>query len=327
MALETLIYIVGLVLTLGALGGLGLLAVGELRIRTLRRSRLAAAGTAPRMVSGGGSAEPLVEKSGGAFTEQLLSTVRRLGQQSAVRDPAAVSLLRSRLMQAGFYNREAPVIYLGVKAVSLVIATGGVLLTLPAMLGKKGGNLGAVAVAVVVSLIAIYGPEFVLKSRKANREREYSEGFPDLLDLLVASVEAGLSLDAAVTRVTEELERRYPTLTVHLRFLVLELRAGRSRKEAWSAFADRLGIDDARALATMLRQAEEMGTSLGETLSVFSADMRAKRMLRAEEKALGLSAKLTVPLILFIFPALLAALMLPAAARLVHVFGKGAPGG
>jgi tight adherence protein C len=72
----------------------------------------------------------------------------------------------------------------------------------------------------------------------------------------------------------------------------------------------------------MLRQAEEMGTSLGETLSVFSIDMRAKRMLRAEEKALALSAKLTLPLILFIFPCLLGSLMLPAAARLMHVFGK-----
>ncbi|WP_293472084.1 type II secretion system F family protein [Phenylobacterium sp.] len=321
MPMETLIYVVGLVLTLGALGGLGVLAVGELRVRSLRRNRLAAAGTAPA-APGGGRPGPLVEKSGGAFAEQVLSTVRTLGQQSAVRDPVAVSQLRSKLMQAGFYSREAPVIFLGVKAVALALATVGVMFTMPAIIGKKGGNLGALALAVGVSLVAIYGPEFVLKNRKTSREREYSEGFPDLLDLLVASVEAGLSLDAAVTRVTEELERRYPNLTVHLRFLVLELRAGRARKDAWSAFADRLGIDDARALATMLRQAEEMGTSLGETLSVFSADMRAKRMLRAEEKALGLSAKLTVPLILFIFPALLGALMLPAAARLMHVFSK-----
>ena len=65
-----------------------------------------------------------------------------------------------------------------------------------------------------------------------------------MLDLLVASVEAGLSLDAAVTRVTDELGRRYPNLTIHLRFLVLELRAGRARKDAWTGFADRLGIDD-----------------------------------------------------------------------------------
>jgi len=300
----------------GAVGGLAWTGLAELRVRNLRRNRLAGVATGGRMP----------EKSGGGLNEQLLSTVRRLGQQSAVRDPAKVSQLRSRLMQAGFYAREAPVIFLGVKAIALVLATAGVLLTLPAMISHKGGNMIALGVAVVVSLSALYGPDVVLKNRKTHREREYSDGFPDLLDLLVASVEAGLSLDAAVTRVTEELERRYPNLTIHLRFLVLELRAGRARKDAWSAFADRLGIDDARALATMLRQAEEMGTSLGETLSVFSADMRAKRMLRAEEKALGLSAKLTVPLIMFIFPALLGALMLPAAARLARVFGHGTPG-
>ena len=317
MPLDTLIYLIGLFLTVGAIGGLGLIGLGEIRVRAQRRDRLSGAGT----VIGGSFAEP----TGGALAGRLLGAVRKLGQQSAVNDPEKVSVLRSRLTQAGFYSREAPIIFLGVKAVSLAVATLGVMLTLPSMIGHKGGNMGALGLAVGVSLAALYGPDFVLKSRKSKREQEYADGFPDLLDLLVASVEAGLSLDAAVGRVTEELERRYPTLTVHLRFLVLELRAGRARKDAWTAFADRLGIDDARQLATMLRQAEEMGTSLGETLSVFSADMRSKRMLRAEEKALGLSAKLTLPLILFIFPSLLGALMLPAAARLVHVFGNGMP--
>lgn len=314
MALETIIYLVGLVLTVGALSGLGLLGLGELRTRAQRRSRLN--GTVQGRRNAGTGPVP-----GAALSAQLVGAVRKLGQQSAVSDPAKVSEMRSRLMQAGFYSREAPIIFLGIKAMSLALATLGVVLALPSMIAHKGGNLLALGIAVGLSLAALYGPDFVLKQRKTTREREYSDGFPDLLDLLVASVEAGLSLDAGVTRVTEELERRYPTLTVHLRFLVLELRAGRARKDAWTAFADRLGIDDARQLATMLRQAEDMGTSLGETLSVFSADMRSKRMLRAEEKALGLSAKLTVPLILFIFPSLLAALMLPAAARLVHVFG------
>jgi len=192
---------------------------------------------------------------------------------------------------------------------------------LPLIVGGKAG-MGGVMIASLMAGVAILGPDQILKARKNKREQEYRDGFPDLLDLLVASVEAGLSLDAAVTRVTDELVRRYPNLVVHLRFLVLELRAGKARKDAWTAFADRLGIDDARQLATMLRQAEEMGTSLGETLTVFSQDMRSKRMLRAEEKALALSAKLTVPLIMFIFPCLLGALLLPAAARLVQVFGK-----
>ncbi|MGA0606497.1 type II secretion system F family protein [Phenylobacterium sp. VNQ135] len=314
MTLETIIYGIGLLLVGGAVAGLAFFGVAELRVRALRRNRLAGA-------LAGGVRNTTVERPTGVLPDQLLSTVRRLGQQSAVRDPAKVSLLRSRLMQAGFYSREAPVIFLGVKAALMVAATIGVLMTLPMMMGAKGGNLGGLSTAVVLSLAALYGPDQVLKSRKSRREREYLDGFPDLLDLLVASVEAGLSLDAAVSRVTEELERRYPHLTVHLRFLVLELRAGRARKDAWAAFADRLGIEDARALATMLRQAEEMGTSLGETLAVFSQDMRQKRMLRAEEKALALSAKLTVPLILFIFPTLLVALMLPAAARVMRVLG------
>ena len=313
-SLENLISIVGALLVVGGVGGAAWLTANELRLRAIRRGRLAAAAGGP------GFRTANVRASGG-LADQVLGTFKRLGQQSAVKDPGKLSVLRSRLMQAGFYNREAPVIYLGVRAVALLVATLGVVLTMPLAMGGKH-SFGSVAVAGVLAGIALLGPDRVLAMRRTSREREYADGFPDMLDLLVASVEAGLSLDAAVNRVTDELGRRYPNLTVHLRFLVLELRAGKSRKEAWSAFADRLGIDDARQLATMLRQAEEMGTSLGETLTVFSQDMRSKRMLRAEEKALALSAKLTVPLIMFIFPCLLGALMLPAAARLMHVFAK-----
>jgi tight adherence protein C len=312
LQLQNLITIVGAVLALAGLGGVAWLGLGELRLRALRRTRLAPA-------AGPSSGVP-ARASTGVLGDQLLTAVRRLGQQSAVRDPAKLSVLRTKLMQAGYFNREAAVIYLGVKAAAMALATAGVLMLLPMLVKGKSG-MAPVLLAGVFSAIAILGPEQALKARRTTREREYADGFPDLLDLLVASVEAGLSLDAAVTRVTDELDRRYPNLTIHLRMLVLELRAGRARKDAWTSFADRLGIDDARSLATMLRQAEEMGTSLGETLSVFSQDMRAKRMLRAEEKALALSAKLTVPLILFIFPCLLGAIILPAAVRLMHIFG------
>jgi tight adherence protein C len=312
LPIETLITWVGDGLVLAALGGAAWLGMSELRVRAMRRNRLAAAGGPPT------AADPT--PGPGVLGAQVMGAVRRLGQQSAVRDPGKVSALRTKLMQAGYFNREAPVVFLGVNAAAMAIATVGVLLLLPMLFNGKGG-LGGIALAGALSGAAILGPDQVLKVRRQGREREYADGFPDLLDLLVASVEAGLSLDAAVTRVTDELERRYPNLTIHLRMLVLELRAGRARKEAWGSFADRLGIEDARALATMLRQAEEMGTSLGDTLSIFSQDMRAKRMLRAEEKALALSAKLTVPLILFIFPCLLGALVLPAAVRLMRIFG------
>jgi len=290
---------------LGALGAL----IGEVRLRLRRRDRFA---QAPSTLVAPAGSPSLIEPVKDAF--------KRLGHHTAVRDPAKLSVLRNKLIQAGFFSREAPVIYLGARAAALVAATIGVVLVLPLVV--KGGGAAAVCIAGSFALMAMMGPDQVLNMRRRSREREYADGFPDLLDLLVASVEAGLSLDAAVSRCTDELARRYPNLVIHLRFLVLELRAGRSRKEAWSGFADRLGFDDARAFATMLRQAEDMGTSLGETLTVFSRDMRAKRMLRAEEKALALPAKLTVPLILFIFPCLMGVLLLPVVYRMMLVFPK-----
>ncbi|MFN3520747.1 MAG: type II secretion system F family protein [Phenylobacterium sp.] len=291
-------------------GGALLVASSEVRMRAQRRARLTAQVEAARAATFRSD-----DTLGGKVTAGFL----RMGQRAAVKDPAKLSAVRSKLMRAGFFSRESAAVYLGARAAALIVATIGTVLLLPLVM--KGGGLGPLLLAGGLSAAAVLGPDQVLKMRRQARELEYTEGFPDLLDLLVASVEAGLSLDAAVSRVTDELVRRYPNLAVHLRFLTLELRAGKSRKEAWLGFADRLGIDDARALATMLRQAEDMGTSLGETLSVFSSDMRAKRMLRAEEKALALPAKLTVPLILFIFPCLLGVLLLPAIFRLVGALG------
>jgi len=144
-----------------------------------------------------------------------------------------------------------------------------------------------------------------------------------MMDLLVACVEAGLSLDAAVMRVSEELELRHVELSLNLKTLALEMRAGRARKAAWRAFANRVGLEEAGSLATMLRQSEEMGTSLGETLRIFSSDMRQRRMLMAEEKAMALPAKLTVPLLLFVFPVLLGVLIL----RAPHGCAEAAPPG
>ncbi|MDP1630794.1 MAG: type II secretion system F family protein [Caulobacter sp.] len=293
---------VGLI-TLGC-GGALLIWAREARVGSRRRARLAG----HTIVSPG---------SGGARAalSGVVSGVKRLGDRMAIQDPAQISTVRAKLIQAGWFSREAVAVYLGAKAAALMLATLATVLTVPwAITG--GGGMGAILLAGTFAIAAMLGPDQVIKSRRRKLELEYMDGFPDLLDLLVASVEAGLSLDASVNRVGEELTRRHPHLAEHLRFLTLELRAGRSRRDAWGSFAERLGIDDARSLATMLRQSEEMGTSLGETLSVFSEDMRMKRMMRAEEKAMSLPAKLMVPLILFIFPCLMGVLILPAGFRI-----------
>lgn len=291
-------------------GGVSFLGFRAFETASRRRERLA---------GGAATAGPAPAAGGEAF-RGVVTGVRRLGDRLAIQDPAQLSALRARLVQAGYYSREAVAIYLGARAACMIAAIVGMVAILPWALHK--GGMGAICIAAILALAAIMGPDQVVKSRRSKRELEYREGFPDLLDLLVASVEAGLSLDAAVNRVTDELQRRYPDLADHLRVLTLELRAGRSRKDAWVAFADRLGIDEARSLATMLRQAEEMGTSLGETLAVFSDDMRTKRMLRAEEKAMALPAKMMLPLILFVFPCLIGVLMLPAIYRIKETLVK-----
>jgi tight adherence protein C len=312
MDLSTLITAVALALIAVGVGGGAFLGLRNYAVASRRKARLAGGPVIPGAED---DQRTLPALSG------VITGVRRLGDRIAIQDPGQLTALRARLVQAGYYSREAAAVYLGARAALMIAAIVGMVAMLPWAISKHGGFM-AIAAGGAVALAAIMGPDQVVNNRRKVREREYRDGFPDLLDLLVASVEAGLSLDAAVTRVTDELQRRYPILAEHLRVLTLELRAGRSRKDAWVAMADRLGIDEARSLATMLRQAEEMGTSLGETLALFSDDMRAKRMLYAEEKAMALPAKMMLPLILFIFPCLIGILMLPAAYRIKETLMK-----
>jgi tight adherence protein C len=312
--LETVLTFAAVVMIATGVGGAGFVMLRSAAAGSRRRARLGGEAVA----HGGG---PVSTAAGAEAIAGVVKGMRNLGDRVAIKDPAQLSALRARLVQAGFFNREAVTIYLGARAVAMIAAIAATAALIPWALSGAGG-MGAVAMAGIFAIAAMLGPDQVIKARRSAREREYRDGFPDLLDLLVASVQAGLSLDAAVSRVTDELIRRYPHLAEHLKFLTLELRAGRSRKEAWGSFADRLGIDEAKSLATMLRQAEEMGTSLGETLAIFSDDMRGKRMLKAEEKAMALPAKLMIPLILFIFPCLLGVLILPAAFRISQTLLK-----
>ena len=303
--LETILMVTATVCLTLAIGGGGFVALREANARSKREERLSGQSAA----SG-----PKTAEARDKTAERALKSIKRLGERMALQDPAQLSVLRTKLMHAGYFNKEAVIIYLGCRAVCLGAAVIAGVLLVPFAIGGKLG-FGVVAAVGAVAIAGMMGPDKFIEGKKRKLQYEYNDGFPDLLDLLVASVEAGLSLDAAVSRVGDELVRRYPNLAEQVNLLTLELRAGRGRKECWAAFAERLGTDESRQMATMLRQAEEMGTSLGETLSIFSDDMRTKRMLRAEEKAMALPAKLMVPLILFIFPCLLGVLILPAAYR------------
>ena len=310
MDIQTILMVVAAICLSVALGGGGYVAFREAGARNKRGERLTAGALA------GAPTGPKADSN-------FMKSVRKLGDQMALQDPTQITVIRQRLTHAGFFSREAVAIYLGARAICLGGAVLAGAMLVPVALDGRAG-MGVIVAVGLIAIAGMMGPDKFLTAKRRKLELEYNDGFPDLLDLLVASVEAGLSLDAAVSRVGDEIVRRHPNLALQVNMLTLELRAGRSRKEAWTAFSERLGTDESRQLATMLRQAEEMGTSLGETLSIFSEDMRMKRMLKAEEKAMALPAKLMVPLILFIFPCLLGVLMLPAGFRIAKtLFGAG----
>lgn len=252
-------------------------------------------------------------------TRSVGDVFAELGKRATPGNAEQISAIRFKLMRAGFLSQRSIPVYFGIRLFMVVVPQIVLLFFLSQLadMHKFGPFMGSLTLIVAGLLL----PDKFIEARTSKLEAEYSEGFPDMMDLMVACIEAGMSIDSAVTRVAEELVDRYPNLAMHLNIIALELRAGRSRNDAWKNFAQRLGLDAADSLATMLRQAEEMGSSVGETLRVFSKDMRQKRMLAAEEQALALSAKLSLPLILFVFPTLLGVLMLPVVVQTLDMTG------
>ena len=255
-------------------------------------------------------------------TETQSSSARliadRLGEVAQKAMPSnsdETNAIRFRLLRARLTHPNAVALFYWARMLGLIVFPVLVLLALLFLDTESLPGWFPLAAMGFAAMLGLALPSVIVDRRIDRAELECSEGFPDMMDLLVACVEAGLSLDAAVLRVSDELELRHVELSLNLKTLALEMRAGRSRRAAWKAFAERVGLEEASSLATMLRQSEEMGTSLGETLRIFSSDMRQRRMLMAEEKAMALPAKMTVPLILFVFPVLLGVLIVPAIIR------------
>ena len=166
-----------------------------------------------------------------------------------------------------------------------------------------GGGLGYLA------------PSIYLDRRIAARRMEHQAGFPDFMDLLVVCADAGLAMEAALDRVGRELGVSYPSLTANIHMANLEIRAGRTMTEALNHLGERLGLEEARSFATLIQQSDELGSSISDALRVYSDDMRHKRLSRAEEKAYSLPAKLSVPMMVCIFPVLFIVILCPVIVR------------
>lgn len=236
------------------------------------------------------------------------------------------SRIRSRLVQSGLRANSAVTVTLLAK-VLLAILLPSVLLLPLAVLGVFAGKMALMSIwMVVLALLGFLLPDIALSWRARERRHELEAAFPDTLDLLVVCIEAGLSLDAAIQRVGQEVVRSSQAMSDELLLMSLEMRAGKPRNEAMKALAERTGIADLNSLVSILIQAENFGTSVGDALREHAAEMRQMRIQRAREKAAKLPVKLTFPILFFIFPALFLVILGPALVNILSGL-RGAFGG
>lgn len=245
------------------------------------------------------------------WTRTVVNLAGKLAKLSLPSEGWENSPLRRRFLHAGFRGDTPAAIYFGAKTLLAVLLP--LIAYVYVMLG--GGRLGTNGMLVLLLLsgaVGYYLPNGVLSRLEFVRQREILESFPDAADLLMVCVEAGLGLDAALVRVAEEMRLKSEALADELHLVNLELRAGSSREKALRNFALRTGVEEVNTFATMLVQADRFGTSIGESLRVFSDELRTKRRLRAEEVAAKIPLKLLFPMVFCIFPSLLLVLLGPA---------------
>ena len=230
--------------------------------------------------------------------------------------------LRRDLLKAGYFRSDAVNVYIVARIACVVVPPVLAYIFVATIPGELPWlvKLGFVA---LVALIGVAAPDAYLARRQRLLIQQFRLVFPDLLDLLVVCVDAGLGIDAAFERVRPEIIKRSRELGLNLEMMGAETRAGRSTTEALESLADRLGLEEAQSFVGMLRQSIELGSDVGDALRVFSDEMREKRLMRAEESANKLTVKMVLPLGLFIFPVVLLVVMLPVMIKLMGVLGKG----
>ena len=243
------------------------------------------------------------------LTGHLSQLARMLGSDSQVSDASSARVLRNKLMQAGYYSRQAVALFFLLRLAGLLACAG--LVGLAVWHFTDLAMPPAAVLTMVAAMIGYIVPSFALDRRIQKLRLQHRQGFPDFMDLMVVCSQAGLSMEASLARIADELQVAFPSLARNVDLTTSEIRNGKSLSKAIESLAGRLGVEEASSFSTLLHQSEELGSSLTQSLRAFSDDMRNKRLMKAEEKAYSLPAKLVVPLTLFVFPVLLIVLMLP----------------
>ncbi|WP_342118942.1 type II secretion system F family protein [Pseudoduganella sp. OTU4001] len=263
-----------------------------------------------RLKSFTGAADAAQASGQGEWIEKVARVAEPFSRLSLPEDGWERSALRTRFMNAGWRHHAAPRLYFAAKT---LLALG-----LPAVMALllAGRNSHLALILCAGAGIGYYLPNGILARRAQRRQRDIFECLPDALDLLTICVEAGLSMERALTKVAGEIHIKSLPLAQELQLVLMEMRSGFSKERALRNFALRSGVEDVDALVAMLVQAERFGTSMGDSLRVHADNLRRKRAVVAQEAAAKVALKLLFPLIFCIFPALMIVLLGPASIQL-----------
>jgi tight adherence protein C len=303
MTPDLLLAIGGLFIAIALLVGLG--ASVFLGRRTPERQRLR------EMVAAGGPNVSFGNLEQIGLTERLDPRLERIAK-TVPKSPKEMTRLRRRLATAGIHSYGAAVFYAVSEVVLPIVIAGASLMYLSGMM--------AWVIAAIGGMIGYMLPGLVLTRLINQHKLRIENGLPDALDLMIVCVEAGCGLDQAILKTSVELEISHPELAAELRMVNTEVRAGKTRIEAFKNFAGRTKVDDVRALVAMLVQTDRFGTSVAQALRTHAETSRVKRRQRAEERAAKIGVKLVFPLVFFLFPAFYVVTLGPAVIQFVRVF-------
>jgi tight adherence protein C len=248
---------------------------------------------------------------------KVTAAANKLGQSLRPASEVELGKLRLKLVSAGFRHEQATAVYHGLQLLGLFL---GIAISFPPLAMKFGMTQTTYISTAVVAGVGFYMPGFVVDQRRKRRAESIFLALPDALDLMVVCVEAGLGLDAAMRRVTTELTQSSPVLCEEFAISNFQLQMGRRRQDVLRDLGIRTAVDDVRALATVVIQAEKFGSSISGALRVQSDAMRVRRRQLAEERAAKTSVKIMFPLIFFIFPGIFVVLVGPASLQIMAMF-------
>ncbi len=268
----------------------------------------------------GTSSAPTIKTTTSLFRSQTIKNPFLLGVQDLfLNDSKERQGISQSLHQAGFDQPSAAAVY---KTMQFILAVG---LPILVIIGVQlsGKVLTQMQIIMTIGIFCVVGylaPRYFIKNRATARSTALENQFPDALDLTVVCVEAGLPLEAAFIRVGNDTFESHKRISEELRTVTQELQAGRTRVEALRGFAKRTNVEAVKSFVALLIQTDALGGSIAQSLRTYASEMRSHRMLKAEEKAMRIPVLLSVPLVLFILPVIVTAVMLPAAISVIRDF-------